>query len=51
MEDRFGKLDVPTKQFLDLILIKILAIQKDINQISSYETNITFVNSEGLKIQ
>ncbi len=49
MEDRFGKLDVPTKQFLDLILIKILAIQKDINQISSYETNITFVNSEGLK--
>lgn len=22
MEDRFGKLDIPTKQFLDLILIK-----------------------------
>ena len=49
MEDRFGKLDIPTKQFLDLILIKILAIQKEINQISSYETNITFVNSQGLK--
>ncbi len=26
MEDRFGKPDTPTKQFLELIIIKILAI-------------------------
>jgi transcription-repair coupling factor (superfamily II helicase) len=49
MEDRFGKLDIPTKQFLELILIKILAIAKGINQISSYEMNITFVKSDGVK--
>ena len=49
MEDRFGKLDTPTKQFMDLILIKILAISKNIEQISSYEMNITFVKSDGVK--
>lgn len=49
MEDRFGKLDTPTKQFMELILIKILALQKEINQISSYETTITFVKSDGVK--
>ncbi len=49
MEDRFGKLDIPTKQFLDLILIKILALQKNITQISSYEMNITFVKDDGTK--
>ena len=49
MEDRFGKLDTPTKQFMDLILIKILALEKGINQISSYETNITFVKVDGVK--
>src|SRR5574344_759140 len=49
MEDRFGKLDIPTKQFLELILIKILAISKGINQISSYEMNITFIKSDGVK--
>lgn len=48
MEDRFGKPDIPTKQFLELILIKILSISKEIEQISSYETNITFVKN-GIK--
>ncbi|MDX4063003.1 transcription-repair coupling factor [Aliarcobacter skirrowii] len=48
MEDRFGKLDTPTKQFMDLILIKILAMSKGVEQISSYEMNITFVK-DGIK--
>ncbi|RXJ96854.1 transcription-repair coupling factor [Arcobacter sp. AHV-9/2010] len=48
MEDRFGKLDTPTKQFMDLILIKILAMSKGIEQISSYEMNVTFVK-DGIK--
>mgnify|MGYP005845525065 CR=1 FL=1 len=49
MEDRFGKPDTPTKQFLELIMIKILAMHKDIKTISSYEMNITFVNSDDTK--
>ena len=49
MEDRFGKPDIPTKQFLELILIKILALQKGIKTISSYEMNITFTKSEDTK--
>ena len=34
MEDRFGKLDTPTKQFIELILIKILSISKNIKSIT-----------------
>lgn len=49
MEDRFGKPDTPTKQFLDLIIIKILAISKAIKTVSSYEMNITFVKADDTK--
>ncbi|RXJ99134.1 transcription-repair coupling factor [Arcobacter sp. CECT 8986] len=49
MEDRFGKPDIPTKQFLELILIKIFAINKNIKQISSYEMNITFIKNDDTK--
>ncbi|SKB62107.1 transcription-repair coupling factor [Malaciobacter marinus] len=49
MEDRFGKPDIVTKQFLELILIKIYAINKGIKQISSYEMNITFVKNDDTK--
>lgn len=49
MEDRFGKPDVVTKQFLELIIIKILALGKGISNISSYEMNITFTNEQGIK--
>ncbi len=49
MEDRFGKPDTPTKQFLELIIIKILAIAKGIKTISSYEMNITFTKSDDIK--
>jgi len=49
MEDRFGKPDIPTKQFLELIIIKILAISKNIKTISSYEMNITFTKADDTK--
>ena len=49
MEDRFGKPDTPTKQFLELILIKILALEKGIKTISSYEMNVTFVKTDETK--
>ena len=49
IEDRFGALDSYTKQFLDLIIIKILA-NKDYKAISNYEANISLTPKEGEKI-
>ena len=49
MEDRFGKPDVVTKQFIELIIIKILALNLGIQNISSYEMNITFVSADNTK--
>ena len=49
MEDRFGKPDVITKQFIELILIKIFALEKKIKMISSYEMNITFTQENDTK--
>ena len=40
--DRFGELDTPTKQFFELMVIKLLALQKKIKSISNYGQNITF---------
>ncbi|MCV3464615.1 DEAD/DEAH box helicase [Campylobacter lari] len=48
MNDRFGKLDIFTKQFLDLIIIKILA-SKHYKLISNYEQNICFVKDDDSK--
>ncbi len=50
MEDRFGKLDIPTSQFIDLIIIKILALSKGIKTISNYEMNISIVYEDDKKI-
>ncbi len=49
MIDRFGKLDLITKSFLEIIVIKILASQKGIKLISSYQQNITIVNDNDTK--
>ena len=49
MEDRFGKLDIYTKQFIELIIIKILALNLGIQNISSYEMNITFTKADETK--
>ena len=40
--DRFGELDIPTKQFVELMVIKLLALQKDVKSISNYGQNISF---------
>lgn len=48
MIDRFGKLDIYTKQFLDLITIKILA-SDDYKLISNFEQNICFVKNDDNK--
>ena len=49
MEDRFGKPDLPTKQFIELIIIKILALEKGIKMIGSYEMNVTFTYEGDVK--
>lgn len=49
MSDRFGTLDKETKQFLSLIIIKILAIKKEIKSVMGYGQNITFIYEDGAK--
>lgn len=39
--DRFGELDSPTKQFFELMVIKLLSIDKNIKSIMNYGQNIT----------
>ena len=48
IEDRFGKIDITTRYFIDTILIKVLASTRDIAKISSYNDNvyIEFNNKE-----
>ena len=50
MEDRFGKLDLNTRQFIELIIIKISALELNIKTISSYEMNITFIYRNDKKV-
>lgn len=49
IEDRFGKIDAMTRQFLDLILIRILGSQCQIKAISNYDQNITLTLKNGEK--
>jgi len=53
--DRFGELDAPTRQFFELMEIKLLALDKKIKNISNYGQNITLVykndSKESIKSQ
>jgi transcription-repair coupling factor (superfamily II helicase) len=40
--DRFGELDTATKQFFELMVIKVLSLEKKIKSVSNYGQNITF---------
>ncbi len=40
--DRFGELDTPTKQFFELMVIKLLSLEQKIKSVSNYAQNITF---------
>ncbi len=42
ISDRFGKPDVVTRQFIDVMAIKVLALQKGISKVSSYQNRIFF---------
>jgi transcription-repair coupling factor (superfamily II helicase) len=50
INDRFGKLDNITKQFLSIIIIKILALKKHIKSVSNYNQNITFTYNDDTKV-
>jgi len=49
INDRFGELDAPTKQFIELIVMKLLSLEKRIKSISNYGQNITFTYSNDSK--
>ncbi|CZE50197.1 DEAD/DEAH box helicase [Campylobacter geochelonis] len=50
MEDRFGKFDIYTKQFVDVMLIKVMAQNLGIKAISNYEMNISLTKQNNEKI-
>jgi len=47
--DRFKEIDTPTKQFFELMVIKLLAIQKKIKSIMNYAQNITITYQDDKK--
>jgi len=47
--DRFGKLDIPTQNFIDKIKIKVLAKNKNIKSISNFSQNITIIYNDDKK--
>ena len=49
MCDRFGALDVPTKQFLELIVLKIMGMAQQIVSIANYQQTITLTYENGTK--
>ena len=50
IEERFGRLDIYTRQFLDLIRIKIIARDCGIANIMNFQQNITFSDLQGKKV-
>lgn len=50
LEDRFGKPDRMSLQFLQLIIIKILANKQELKSISNYSQNIMVINKNDEKI-
>ncbi len=49
IRDRFGKPDNYTRQFLDLMIVKLLAKEKKIVKLTNYEQNITLEDERGQK--
>ena len=55
ISDRFGELDTQTKQFIELIVIKLLCLEKKIKSVTNYGQSITFTylndSKESIKSQ
>lgn len=50
IEERFGRLDVYTKQFLDIMVIKILALNKGYKAISNSSSTIALTPNNGERV-
>jgi len=50
IEDRFGKLDTYTAQFIQVILIKVLARKQNYKTITNFEMNINLIKNNGEKV-
>ncbi len=50
IEDRFGRLDVYTKQFLDVMMIKIMAFSNGFVAVSSAGQSVVLVRESGEKV-
>ena len=51
IEDRFGRADVYTKQFIDVMMIKVLATKLGLRVISSMDENILITLANGDKVR
>jgi len=49
VEDRFGKPDIATKQFFEIMVMKLLCIEKKIKTVSNYNQNISIEYLNGSK--
>lgn len=51
--ERFGKPDVPTRQFFELMVIKLLCLEKKVKMVGNYAQNITveYLNGSKEKLQ
>lgn len=49
VEDRFGKPDIATKQFFEIMVMKLLCIEKKIKTVSNYNQNIGIEYLNGSK--
>ena len=47
--DRFGHLDTPSKQFFELMVVKLLALDLGVKSLSNYGQNITIEYEDGTK--
>ena len=51
IEDRFGRADIYTKQFIDVMMIKVLATKLGLRVISSMDENILITLANGDKVR
>ena len=49
VEDRFGKPDIPTKQFFDIMVMKVMCLEKKIKTVMNFNQNITLEYTNGSK--
>jgi transcription-repair coupling factor (superfamily II helicase) len=49
VEDRFDKPDIPTKQFFEIMVMKVMCLEKKIKTVMNFNQNITLEYTNGSK--